>query len=229
MGLDKKYWKKIVRILDDVIPIYNKINYYISFGNDEKYRMNGINANIKQDDMIFDAGSGFGNMSKTALSCCKNINITLFDPLLSMLKKSNEFFVNKPSAICGVFEYIPIQNERFDIALCGYSLRDALSIDKTISEIHRILKKNGKWIIVDLGKPDNRIIRIGVMCYLYAILPIIALIIGGKKGLKFREIYGTYKKWPTNKKLITLLSKKFVKIESNKNLLGGAITIIAQK
>ena len=98
-----------------------------------------------------------------------------------------------------------------------------------ISEIHRILKKDGKWVIVDLGKPDNPIIRFGVSLYLKTILPIIAYTIGGKLGLKFAALYETYRLWPQNRKLESLLNEKFSKIEFEKDLMGGAVMIAAYK
>jgi len=98
-----------------------------------------------------------------------------------------------------------------------------------ISESHRILKKDGKWIIVDLGKPDNPITRFGVSFYLKMILPIVAYAAGGKLGLKFATLYGTYRVWPKNKKLESLLLEKFSKIEFDKDLMGGAIMIAAYK
>ena len=45
-------------------------------------------------------------------------------------------------------------------------------------------------MIVDLGKPDESIIRAGVSFYLRCILPILALIAGGRLGLKFGTLYG---------------------------------------
>ncbi len=228
MGLEKEYWGKVLGALSEIIPIYDKVNFYISFGKDQWCRVNGIDGNVKCGDDILDMGSGFGNMSKTAVTMVSNVNITLFDPLLPMLKRSSMYFYNTPK-ICGIFEYMPIQNEKFDVVLCGYSLRDALNINTTISEVHRILKKNGKWVIVDLGKPDNVVIRTGIMFYLYMLLPIIALIIGGKTGIRFRMIYGTYKKWLTNKTLVSLLKKKFSKVIFNKILIGGSIMITAYK
>ncbi|MDP2668080.1 MAG: class I SAM-dependent methyltransferase, partial [Nitrosopumilaceae archaeon] len=129
----------------------------------------------------------------------------------------------------GVFEHIPFQNEKFDAVLCGYSLRDAISLKTAISEIHRVLKKEGRFVIVDLGKPDNAVVRAGVSFYLKLILPIIALIAGGKLGLKFATLYGTYKLWPQNKKLEKMLLEKFSKVEFEKELMGGAIMVAAYK
>lgn len=229
MGLEKEYWKKVVKSLNDIIPIYNKINFYISLGKDEEYRRLGIDWNIKENDLVLDAGSGFGNMSKSALAKTKNVRITLFDPLTSMLKNSHKHLHNNPDMISGIFEYIPIRSDKFDVALCGYSLRDALNVETAISEIHRVLKKGGRWIIVDLGKPDKKIVRLGVLFYLYAILPIIAFLAGGKLGLKFNRICGTYERWLTNKSLLKLLKVKFTKIEVHERLMGGAIMIIGHK
>ena len=229
MGLGS-YWGEVLDVLRDIIPIYDKVNSSISLGKDVEHRTRAIKGRIKSGDKVLDAGSGFGNMSKTALNITSGDNeIMLYDPLLPMLKNTNKLFKNKPETMCGVFEHIPFKDEQFDVALSGYSLRDAISLKTAISEIHRILKKDGKWVIVDLGKPDDSIARFGVSFYLKIILPIIAYRAGGKLGLKFATLYGTYKLWPKNKKLEAMLLEKFSKVEFEKDLMGGAIMVAAYK
>ena len=229
MGLGS-YWGEVIDVLQEIIPVYDKVNSYISLGKDSEHRKRAIKGRIKNGDKVLDAGSGFGNMSKTALDIVNgNISIMLYDPLLPMIKNTDRLFEERPEATCGVFEHVPFKDEQFDAVLSGYSLRDAISLKIAISEMHRILKKDGKWIIVDLGKPDNPITRFGVSFYLKMILPIVAYAAGGKLGLKFATLYGTYKVWPKNKKLELLLLEKFSKIEFDKDLMGGAIMIAAYK
>ena len=91
------------------------------------------------------------------------------------------------------------------------------------------MKKDGRFVIVDLGKPDELFFRTGVSFYLRCILPILALIAGGRLGLKFGTLYGTYKRWPQNKKLEKLLLEKFSRVEFEKDLMGGAIMVAAYK
>ena len=143
--------------------------------------------------------------------------------------KRQRLFDKKLDSACGVFEHVPFQDNEFDMVLSGYSLRDAISLKTAISEMHRVLKNDGRWIIVDLGKPDEAIIRFGVTCYLRLFLPIIAFIAGGRLGLKFATLYGTYKLWPQNKKLKSLLLEKFSRVEFEKDLMGGAIMVAAYK
>jgi demethylmenaquinone methyltransferase/2-methoxy-6-polyprenyl-1,4-benzoquinol methylase len=224
------YWGEVLDVLEKIIPVYDKVNSLISLGKDSEFRRRGIEGRVNAGDQILDAGSGFGNMSKTASLICKgNLNITLYDPLKPMLKNTSRLFSTTPVLTCGVFEHIPFRDEHFDVVLTGYSLRDAINLRIAISEIHRVLKKGGRFVLVDLGKPDNPIIRLGVSFYLRTILPILAVISGGRLGLKFATLYGTYKLWPQNKKLESLLLEKFSRVEFEKGMLGGAIIVAAYK
>jgi len=224
------YWGEVLDVLEKIIPVYDKVNSYISLGKDLEFRERGIKGRVNAGDIVLDAGSGFGNMSKTASRICdNNIQITLYDPLKPMLQNTSRLFSISPELTCGVFEHMPFRDEKFDAVLCGYSLRDAISLKIAISEIHRVLKKGGRFVIVDLGKPDNPIIRAGTSFYLRIILPILAIMGGGKLGLKFATLYGTYKLWPQNKKLESMLLEKFTKVDFEKAMLGGAIMVAAYK
>ena len=229
MGLGS-YWGEVMEVLREIIPIYDKVNSIISLGKDKEHRVRGISNRVFPGNKILDAGSGFGNMSKTAMKLTDGkISVTLYDPLVPMLKNTGTFFEESPDMANGVFEHIPFKDGEFDAVLCGYSLRDAINLRIAISEIHRVLKKDGRFVIVDLGKPDEVFFRAGVSFYLRCILPILAFAAGGRLGLKFGTLYGTYKRWPQNKKLEGLILEKFSRVEFEKDLMGGAIMVAAYK
>lgn len=229
MGLGSD-WGKILEILEQIIPVYDRVNSFISLGKDREFRERGIRNRVNKNDSILDAGSGFGNMSKTAMKLCQNqLQVTLYDPLRPMLKNTSRSFDTTPTLACGVFEHIPFVDEKFDAVLCGYSLRDAISLRIAISEIHRILKKGGRFVIVDLGKPDNPLVRAGVSFYLRFLLPLVALAAGGRLGLKFAALYDTYKLWPQNSHLRALLLEKFARVEFDTGMMGGAVIVTAYK
>ncbi|HJU60194.1 MAG TPA: class I SAM-dependent methyltransferase [Nitrososphaeraceae archaeon] len=228
-GLGYLYWKQVLSTLRDIIPIYDKVNRVISFGKDDSYRYLGISENVRPGDLVLDAGSGFGNMSLIIQKIIpNNIRIIMYDPLLEMLKNSREHIIVE-SLSCGIFENIPFKDNSFDIVMCGYSLRDAINLETAISEIYRILKKGGRFIIVDLGKPDKKIIRLAVSIYLKYILKIFAYFIAGENGLKFKTLYGTYTKWPENQILYSLLKKNFSNVKFRKKMMGGSIIISSIK
>jgi len=234
-GLGKSYWKEVIEVLRDIIPVYDKVNSVISFGKDNNFRKEGIIKGIHSHDVILDAGSGYGNMSKTVLdTVSKDVTIIFYDPIYEMLNKAKDKInIYSPPIsffLCsGVFENVPFKSNTFDAVLCGYSLRDAIELDIAIEELHRVLKKDGRLVIVDLGKPDNSFYRIFVAFYLKYFLTILAFFAAGKRGIPFRTLYGTFLRWPKNHDLFNMLSKSFSKVEFKEKLMGGAIIVIAYK
>ncbi|HEU5120832.1 MAG TPA: class I SAM-dependent methyltransferase [Candidatus Nitrosocosmicus sp.] len=232
-GLGSTYWNDVIKILRSIIPVYDKVNSAISLGKDNQFRTEGIVKSVFSGNTVLDAGSGYGNMSKLVLqNVSKDITVHFYDPIPEMLNGISDNFrgYNIDFYLCsGIFEKIPFKSESFDAVICGYSIRDSIDLEKAFEEIHRVLKENGRFLIVDLGKPDNFMSRALVTIYLKYFLVVVAFLTAGKQGLPFRTLYGTYLKWPKNNDLKQLLSKRFSKVDFSKKLLGGAIIVIAYK
>jgi demethylmenaquinone methyltransferase/2-methoxy-6-polyprenyl-1,4-benzoquinol methylase len=204
----------------------------ISLGKANKYRWEGIKGHVHPGNKILDAGSGFGNMSRIASKITdQHLDMVLYDPLLMMLSRTRNFlpYSSNQYLSSGVFEYMPFKEQVFDAVLCGYSLRDAIELESAIAEIYRVLKKGGSLVVVDLGKPDNKFLRFFVSFYLKYALTVIAFFVAGQSGLKFKTIHGTYKKWPTNSELHSLLSRRFSKVKFKTGLMGAAVIVVAYK
>jgi demethylmenaquinone methyltransferase/2-methoxy-6-polyprenyl-1,4-benzoquinol methylase len=232
-GLGKTYWPEIISTLRSIIPIYNRVNRVISLGKDADYRRMCLNKQLRFGDRILDAGSGFGNMSKLArIEMNGNIEVILYDPIIEMLQVGRSLDDKSDLSIelsSGVFEYLPFKNNIFDAVLCGYSLRDAIHLKDAIAEFHRILKPNGRLLIVDLGKPDQILLDALVRIYLKYVLGFLAFAVAGSKGLGFRALYGTYKRWPKNSELRKMLEMEFSEVKFRKFMMGGAVIIAARK
>jgi demethylmenaquinone methyltransferase / 2-methoxy-6-polyprenyl-1,4-benzoquinol methylase len=232
-GLGKTYWPNIISTLRSIIPIYNRVNRVISLGKDAEYRRICLNRQLKFGDRVLDAGSGFGNMSKLAkIEMNGDLEVILYDPIIEMLRVGRslgEEFDLSIELSSGIFEYLPFRDNIFDVVLCGYSLRDAIHLKDAIAEFHRILKPNGRLLIVDLGKPDQVFLNALVSIYLKYVLGFLAFAVAGSKGLGFKALYGTYKRWPKNSDLKRMLEREFSEVQFTKHMLGGAVIIAAVK
>jgi demethylmenaquinone methyltransferase/2-methoxy-6-polyprenyl-1,4-benzoquinol methylase len=230
-GLGSRYWGEVIDVLRAIIPVYDRVNRVISLGRDERYRLQGIRDRVMPGNIILDAGSGYGNMSRVALAEANgDAKIVMYDPIPEMLANVKDYLPDsQPALSSGIFEYMPFRNDTFDAVLCGYSLRDAMQLPLAIAEIHRVLKVGGRLIIVDLGKPDGVVARAFVSLYLKYFLGLFAYFAAGKAGLKFKALYGTYLAWPRNSDLDSMLKEKFSKVQFDKGMMGGAVIIAAYK
>ena len=231
-GLGSRYWGEVIEVLRSVIPVYDKVNRAISLGKDEQFRSRGIRGRVQPGNMVLDAGSGYGNMSRMALAEANgDATIVMCDPIPEMLAKVKNYIGagNQAALSSGVFEYLPFRADTFDVVMCGYSLRDAIQLRQAISEMHRVLRGGGRLIIVDLGKPDEAFQRALVSGYLKYFLGIFAFLVAGKAGLPFRTLFGTFLRWPRNSELEGMLKALFSRVEFEKEMMGGAVIVAAYK
>ncbi|MEM4415467.1 MAG: class I SAM-dependent methyltransferase, partial [Candidatus Caldarchaeum sp.] len=129
--------------------------------------------------------------------------------------------------VVAVFEQMPFREEVFDTVLMGFALRDAANMAKALSETRKILRKGGRLLVVDLGKPANILKGIAIGVYWALLAPLLAALKLGKTGLEAAAIYLTYRRLPTNKELKSLLKTFFDTVEVGEKMLGGVVVIRA--
>jgi demethylmenaquinone methyltransferase/2-methoxy-6-polyprenyl-1,4-benzoquinol methylase len=232
-GLGSRYWGEVIEVLRSIIPVYDRVNRVISLGKDEEYRLRGIRGRVMPGNIVLDAGSGYGNMSRVALAeAGDDVQIVMYDPIPEMLANVKSYLPEGNASLLpssGIFEFMPFRDDTFDAVMCGYSLRDAIQLKQAIAEMHRVLKAGGRLIIVDLGKPDGSLAKAMVSFYLKYFLGVFAYLAAGRAGLKFRTLYGTYLRWPRNSELDAMLKEKFSRVQFDKGMMGGAVIIAAYK
>lgn len=229
-GLEET-WGDVLEVLTQVLPVYDKVNKLISLGKDRKLRREGIQRTLIEGDRVLDAGSGPGVMTEIAITLTqKTSDIILIDPLRIMLDAARRRIGDDKPLILGVFENLPFRNQSFDAVMSGFAIRDARRLSLALQEISRVLKNGGgRFLMVDLGKPDNPISRWAIGIYWRYIVGLMAFLIAGRKGLLFSALFTTYKKLPPNKQLRELLSQTFPKVNFIAKMGGGVVIIRSEK
>ncbi len=225
-------WQETEEALIKTIPVYDRGNQIMSFGRDKRYRREGIAQAVKQGDRVLDLGCGPGTMSRILLDTGEGISeLVLADPLGPMLSAArSRVSENIVQMTSGIFENLPFRNNVFDVAMCGFSFRDAQSYPKAIAEIARVLKQeDGRLLIVDLGKPDGLLPRQLIGLYFRYVASVLTFLILGRKGLAFSRIYPTYRKYPTISRIRSLLESQFEDVTIETRMIGGVLIAIARQ
>jgi demethylmenaquinone methyltransferase / 2-methoxy-6-polyprenyl-1,4-benzoquinol methylase len=229
----KEDWSQLEKTLEEIVPVYDKTNRYISLGTDLKLRKRGIKLLLSEfgteDFSLMDLGCGTGTMTQLFQTSAKsNDRVTLVDALPSMLKVARQRVGQE--GVLGVYEALPFRTAVVDAAMSGFAIRDAKDLKAALDQINRILKPNGKFLIVDLAKPDSSL-RSGLISIYWRIFaPLIAFFSVGKLGWKFAALSKTYRRLPKISELIHLAEVGGFEItRSEFSMLGGASVLLLSK
>ncbi len=230
----KDDWNYVQNTLEQIIPIYDKTNRYISLGSDLKLRRKGIGLLVsefqeRESFCLLDLGCGTGTMTRLLQERMRSKgNVLLVDPIPAMMRLARQRTYE--DGVLAVYEYLPLRESTIDATMAGFSLRDARNLSAALKQINRLLKPNGKFLIVDLSKPDSSVRSKLISIYWRGIAPTIAYFSSGRLGLKFGALAKTYDRLPKISEFLHITQEEGFDVSKTEfSMMGGACVILLTK
>ena len=158
----------------NIHKFYDFINSLTTLGFDKSWRSQA--AKNLNPGSVLDLGSGTG----ASYEDLKSFNVTALDPDKQMLSL-NKF----DKKIVGKGENLPFNENSFDNVLCCFVWRNISETDKAMNEVFRVLKPGGKFILLDMTRPKNSVLKILHKFGTYILLHLIGLITINLKEYSF--------------------------------------------
>ena len=109
---------------------------------------------------VLDIGCGTGELAKKLTSRFKKAVVHGVDISETMINKANAKKMKKAAKFkVGDVERLPYGDNTFDVLTCSHSFHHYPNKERAISEMHRVLKPNGRLMIID-GSRDSLLGRI---------------------------------------------------------------------
>ena len=159
----------------------------------------------------------------------KNNKITLADPNTEMLdyakiRLEKITIIENIEFVTTYAEELPFANNSFDNVTIGFGFRNFTDRPKALVEINRVLRNNGKLIIIDFSKPVNPIINTLNTFYLNNIVPLFAKIITGNIS-EYRYLAKSISEHPSQSKIIKMMENAGFTNCKYENKLNGIIAV----
>jgi len=225
-----KVWLEVEDALEAIIDDYERVNHRISFFQDDRVRWRGLADIGSHEGVGLELGSGPGNFTPLLHSRLEGFLVCLdFSARMLTIGRARNGKGNI-GFIRGVFESLPIREGIVSFAAAAFALRDSLHKERALIEISQTLKVGGILLLVDIGKPNNPIVKRAISIYIRHIVPILAGLTAGY-GYKnpWSLLFKTYDLLPDNKILLEMLRYTIGLASLRELIFGGLIIAFAEK
>ena len=179
--------EQVAKMFDTISKEYDGLNRVISFGIDIKWRKKVVEIIGKSyPDKILDIATGTGdlaiNLTKTKAS--KIIGLDISEGMLNVGRKKIEKLQlnNQIEMVFGDSENIPFENNYFDAITVAFGVRNFENLEKGLSEIYRVLKPTGTFVVLETSVPTKTPYKQGYKLYSTKILPTIGKLFSGNRA-----------------------------------------------
>lgn len=231
-NLGKK--EQVTQMFDTISENYDGLNRIISFGIDVKWRKKVLKlVTAKNPENILDIATGTGDLAilMTNTNAKKIIGLDISAGMLEVGKKkiAAKKLDHIIHMVIGDSENMPFPDNNFDAITVSFGIRNFETLEKGLTEILRILKPNGIFVILETSVPEKTPFKQGYHFYTKNILPII-----GKLFSKDNVAYGYLSEsaavFPYGEKLNNILRKiGFIDVVAMPQTFGVATIYSASK
>jgi demethylmenaquinone methyltransferase/2-methoxy-6-polyprenyl-1,4-benzoquinol methylase len=171
-----------------IAPRYDTANRVLTAGVDEAWRRRAIRElAAPQGGRILDLCCGTGDLAFHVLRRDRKASVAAVDfcePMLAGARERarREDREGRAEFICGDVMALPFENDIFDGATMGFSMRNVVDIGATLREALRVLQPGARFVNLDVSKAPNPLARALFEAYFYTLVPLIGGAVGGSKS-----------------------------------------------
>ncbi|WP_111879572.1 bifunctional demethylmenaquinone methyltransferase/2-methoxy-6-polyprenyl-1,4-benzoquinol methylase UbiE [Aequorivita sp. CIP111184] len=204
--------KQVEQMFDTISENYDGLNRIISLGSDIKWRKKVIKMVAKKNPKsILDIATGTGDLAiqfAEKTSAEKIVGLDISEGMLSVARKKivgkkileNIEFVQADS------EALPFGDNTFDAITVSFGIRNFENLEKGLSEIFRVLKKDGIFVVLETSVPTKFPFKQGYHFYSKTILPLIGKVFS-KDKVAYKYLSESASVFPHGEKLNNILRK----------------------
>ncbi len=181
--------EQVTQMFDNVSSNYDFLNRVLTFGIDVTWRKKVVKFVTDQNaKIVLDIATGTGDLA-IMLAQANIDKVTGLDISSGMLEVGKKKVAqlnleNKIEMILGDSEKLPFKDHAFDAITVGFGVRNFEDLEKGLSEIYRVLKPKGTFVVLETSQPTKFPIKQGFTFYSKYIIPTV-----GKMFSKDKNAY----------------------------------------
>ena len=226
---------QVTQMFNNISNEYDGLNRVISLGIDQSWRKKVVRiVGSINPDTILDIATGTGDLAIMHAEKTKANKIVGLDIAEGMLNVGKEKVAQRKledriEMVVGDSENLPFEDNSFDAITVSFGIRNFEDLEKGLGEIYRVLKPNGKFVILETSVPSKFPFKQGYKFHCNILLPLI-----GKLFSKDKKAYGYLSEsaanFPHGERLNNILKKiGFIDVKDLPQTFGVASIYVSSK
>ena len=223
---------QIINMFDNISETYDLLNLVLSFRMDYIWRKKSIQNIQNNPKKILDIATGTADFAIMAAKYtnAKIIGVDISKKMLNIgNKKINKYQLsNRIILKLADAEQLPFKNNSFQAITSGFGVRNFENMETGLSEMHRVLDKDGVLVILEPSKPSKFPIKQLYNIYFRYILPLLGNIISKDKNA-YRYLTNSVNAFPSKKVFLKKLQETGFKDCKHIPLTFGIVSLYSAK
>ena len=221
---------QLYKMFNSISRKYDKFNDIMSLGLAHKWRNKALKS-LKpyNHNQILDLACGTADICIKAFSLLTPEHVTGVDISEGMMEvgrmKINAVKLNDKITLQKEdVSSMSFADETFDAATTAFGIRNFDKLDESILEVHRVLKPQGKFVILEMREPKTPIIHLSYLLYTRTLIPL-AVKTFSNDPLAYKYLTDSMKVFPQGKEMIAILEKNGFKCLKHKTFFLGVCSL----
>ena len=224
--------QQVSKMFDNIAKHYDFLNHFLSLGIDKIWRRKMIAELVEvQPKRILDVATGTADVAINTIKQLKikDLKIVGVDISNEMLNVGRRKLVTEGvndviELALGDSENLPFDGNNFDAVTVAYGVRNFENLERGLAEMHRVLRANGKIVVLEFSRPRIFPFRQLFNFYFKNILPTIGKLTS-KDARAYSYLYESVQAFPDGDDFLTVLNKVGFKNTSCTSLTLGICSL----
>lgn len=226
---DKSKKQEVAEMFNNISKKYDFLNHFLSLGIDKIWRKKAVKklGEVKPE-RILDIASGTGDFALALLKLNPkeiigmDISQGMLDVGAEKMKKKGVDNIIKMQL--GDSENLPFEDGYFDGVTVGFGVRNYENLEKGLGEMLRVLRSEGKAVILEFSKPKKFPVKQAFGFYSKYLIPFWGKLIS-KDASAYTYLPESVEAFPEGKDFETIMQKVGYKNIQSQLVSGGIATI----
>lgn len=218
----------IKQMFNNVARKYDILNDILSFGIHRLWLKKAVRViSPSPNSIILDLATGTGNFAFEFVKFREDLKVIGLDFSENMLeiarRRLRKSFYNVEFQLGDALN-IPFFDSTFDIVSMSYGIRNVASIGKCLTEIARVLNPDGKFVIVEFGRPNKYFRPIYKILQNFMLIPFGGFISKNKEAYEY--LFYSSERFPSGRAFKEIIEETNLFVNVNFEVLTFGIAYI---